>query len=88
MMDLEELSAEGRSPALEAIRQVIRQELARADSPILTKAEAMAMTGHRSPLTFRDWCRRHGIQQVPSRAGMYARTAIASGLRKDLRGRK
>ena len=79
------------SPALDVIRQAVREELAASQSPLLSREEAMLLTKHlrrengtvkRQDWAFDQWCRCHGIRTVDGRYGVYHREPILRALLK------
>lgn len=61
------------SPALEAIeqvfRKVVREEKARASSPLIFEDEMMLMTGHKTPRALEAWRQRVRLPLVPGHTG-------------------
>lgn len=63
---------------IDAIARRVVEMQGATQRPELSRAEAMAITGHRSPATFSAWCRSRRVKAITR--GRYRRAALVRAM--------
>ncbi|MCC5807601.1 MAG: hypothetical protein JJU00_14855 [Opitutales bacterium] len=69
----------------DAIRAIIREELARATAPVISTEDAAALAGLASPDRFRRWAKSHRIR--PLSRGRWVRQHIEAAITREAAAR-